>query len=116
MPFNLSGKAIALIGVGLLVLVAVIWIFSKGIELGGARKDNQRLEGNVDMLENTAAANENASGARLDDAARQAQEKAELEKVTKNETDPAARRRAFYLCLRRQQTARETGRPAPACG
>lgn len=104
-PFMLAGIAV------LILLLA----YCEGRKSGSNAADLSREKGNVETLKNTAAASENASVARLDDQQRQQQEQSELQKVTRNETDPARRNRAFHRCLRDQQAARAAGRPAPAC-
>src|SRR5205085_7365495 len=84
--------------VGLILLLT----YCEGRKSGSNAADLSRERGNVKMLENTAAASENAAAARLDDQERQQQEQVQLQRVTNNANSPAERRRAFHHCLRDQ--------------
>lgn len=78
--------------------------------------ENARNRGNVEALELKAKADETAARARVQDQARATTEAAELkETIDEAVAEGRSPRAAYYECIRRQQAARATGQPAPAC-
>lgn len=117
--FLAAGSMLRKFAIPLIIAAAVALLltltYCEGKKSGKAGADISTLKGNQKTLEKKGKADDSAAGQRLEDAGRQTQEQAELEKVTQNATDPTSRRRAFHRCLRDQQAARKAGRPAPVC-
>ena len=103
--------AVALLLVGLLLLA-----YCEGKDAGGDAAYRPRLEGNVKAVEKKSEADTKAADTRVNDEVRAEKERAELKEVIEDAPDPAAARRAYRACVRLQQAARASGRPAPACG
>ena len=75
----------------------------------------------LELSDGARAADGNAATARVEDTARLSTESVSLNEVIANAPPPpepaslSDARRAYYECIRVQQAARASGRPAPAC-
>lgn len=104
---------IALVVVGL-VLLGIAGCVAKS-RYDASVVDRARIEDNAKAIEGRASADAKAGNTRQGDALRAQAEQREVKEAIENAQDPAAARRAYYLCVRLQQSARAAGRPAPAC-
>lgn len=111
-----TGMRRAVLGVlGILLVLAV---------LGTAKchYDRKLIANHDNIVEREAAiadrkADTKAAEQRVEDQARLTQERQELKEVLNDPRNATEldRRRAFHLCLRMQQAARENGKQPPAC-
>jgi hypothetical protein len=116
---RLSATAARRLVIAALIVAAVIAAVALGTWLKGRYDrgvvEDARLEGNAEIQNGVAAANENASAGRVEDAVRARDEARALEGVIDNAPDPVAARREFYRCRRLQQQARAAGASPPTC-
>jgi hypothetical protein len=96
----------------LMVGAILALLFCLALMVGCDRQDDGQA---VATVQADRAADAAAATRRRSDDARLAEEAAALERITENEADPVAARRAYLVCVRLQQQARAAGNLTPAC-
>jgi hypothetical protein len=103
-----------LIGVGILLLIGAIFAAVK-IHDHRVIKQHEAQQQAANAIADRKA-DQQAANSRVADQQRADAESAQIkEAVNEAGTDPAARRAAYYKCVRAQQDARRAGKLAPHC-
>jgi hypothetical protein len=103
-----------LVGVALLLLIAAVFAAVKIHDRRVISQHEAKQEASTAKADKRA--DNHAADQRRTDDARSTQEAQQIkEAVNEAGSDPAARRAAYYECVRRQQSARRAGKPSPDC-
>ena len=114
---GLSERRARQLSIGLIVIVGLIALWLAKLAYDRSLISRHDAAQAVQTATADRAADAKAATQRRTDDARLEAEADALEKVTENASnaDPRAARRAYYECVRLQQSARELGRLTPAC-
>jgi hypothetical protein len=104
----------ALIGTVIVLLVALLAVGRCTYDRSVIR--NHEAKQDAANAKADRAADQKAAEQRRADDARSTTEAQQIkEAVNEAGNDPAARRAAYYRCVRAQQSARKSGKPSPGC-
>lgn len=114
---GLSGRRARQLAIGLIIILVLLALWIAKLVYDRSLIAQHETSQAVKAIHADRAADARAATERRTDDARLQAEADAFEKVTQNVSiaDPRAARRAYYECIRLQQSARELGRFTPAC-
>jgi hypothetical protein len=104
----------ALIGTAVVLLIAMLMVGKCSYDKSVIRNHEAKQEAATAKADRTADTHA-AEQRRADDARSTTETQQIKEAVNEAGNDPAARRAAYYSCVRKQQSARKSGKPSPGC-
>lgn len=114
---GLSERRARQLSIGLIIMVGLLALWLAKLAYDRSLISHHDASQAAETARADRVADAKAATQRRTDDARLEAEADALEKVTENVSiaDPRAARRAYYECVRMQQSARELGRLTPAC-